>query len=499
VNYFTGRINEAVRLNEIVRQLYDRPRFERKITNHSNKHSNQPSSNSKKETEAKSRLSSLIMRWLLGLEIYKFRITSSTATMGRKSRRKSKSNQTLRSPPSKAGLLKQHILVEDLEPNRDKPILITDRLSLPAYHNDDPDDYDSELQLDFQPRPYYASSLCYVCSKPCEALDFSCDDCRLVVYCSAQHRQQNLKQHKQLCTVLAEICGKNKGLCLAKNLNADEYRSFRVELLQIVENALGRRMELWEREIMLYPRLCRVCHSSDDLRSCPDCLMEFFCNGDEQKHRGDHRDHCEAFKVFRRILAMQRENGFVAPRIPDFVINDEREFPENFDELIKVIFAFGCDYEKIDCASYAALSQAASPALTAFYALRSSPQNTQFMNRKALKIHVIGAELQFECANLSVWEKLFLHLLPGIKSLKLEFCGPELHVPADIASILERPRLCTSCRAKNRKIDIVFHCGKLYHQVDNEKPDLVCLFNPGLYRTTGFANQSLISCLCNAF
>lgn len=110
-------------------------------------------------------------------------------------------------------------------------------------------------------------------------------------------------------------------------------------------------------------------------------------------------------------------------------------------------------------------------------------------SRQKLKIHVIGAELQFECANLAVWEKLFLHLLPGLKSLRLEFSGPELQVPADIASILERPRLCASCRAKGRRIDIVFHCGKLYHEVENERPDLVCLFNPGLYRTTGFANQ----------
>lgn len=291
--------------------------------------------------------------------------------MGRKSKRKSKSNQVSKSSSSKTGLLKT--LIEDVNP---KPILITDRLGLPAYHTDEPDDEESELQLDFQTRPYYASGLCYVCSKSCDGLDFPCDDCRMVVYCSAQHRQQSLKQHKQLCGVLTEICRKNNGLSLARNLNADEYRSFRVELLQIVENALGRRMELWEREILLYPRLCRVCHSTEHLRGCGECLMEVFC--DNEEHRGNHEDHCEAFRVFGRILALQRENGFAAPRIPDFVVDEERTLPENFDELIKEIFAYGCDYEKIDCASYAALSQAASPALTAFYALRSGQYCSQF-------------------------------------------------------------------------------------------------------------------------
>lgn len=82
-----------------------------------------------------------------------------------------------------------------------------------------------------------------------------------------------------------------------------------------------------------------------------------------------------------------------------------------------------------------------------------------------------------------------MHLLPGVKCLRLEFSGPELHVPSDIAKVLECPRLCAGCRAKGREIQVVFHCGKLYHEVDCDKPDLVCLFNPGLYRTTGFANQ----------
>jgi hypothetical protein len=102
---------------------------------------------------------------------------------------------------------------------------------------------------------------------------------------------------------------------------------------------------------------------------------------------------------------------------------------------------------------------------------------------------VIGAELQFECANLTLWEKLFLHLLPAVRGLRLELCGPELRVPADLAAVLEKPMLCADCRRSGRTLDVVFHCGKLYHQVTNDEPDLVCLFNPGLYRTTGYANQ----------
>ncbi|XP_058791166.1 uncharacterized protein LOC131664241 isoform X2 [Phymastichus coffea] len=405
--------------------------------------------------------------------------------MGRKSKRKSKCNHTLKTSTGKFNGIKSDLKTDEI-PTLSKTIPIVDRLGLPAYQTDEAEDEESELQLDFRPRPYFVSSLCYVCSKACDDVHFDCEQCGMVTYCSSQHRQQNLKHHKQLCTVLAEICVKNNGLDLARNLGPDEYRSFRVELLRIVEQALGRRMELCEREILLYPKLCRTCHSSDGLKTCSDCLMEFFC----EEHRGNHEDHCAEWRVFRGVLAMQADSGFLAPKIPDFAIIGDEELPENFDGLMKTIFAFGNDYDRIDCASYAALSQAASPALTARYTLQLSAQGHKLTtNRKSLRVHVIGAELQFECANLAVWEKLFLHLLPGIKSLRLEFSGPELQVPDDIAKVLKRPRLCAGCRAKGREIHVVFHCGKLYHQIECDRPDLVCLFNPGLYRTTGFANQ----------
>ncbi|XP_014223049.2 uncharacterized protein LOC106649869 [Trichogramma pretiosum] len=406
--------------------------------------------------------------------------------MGRKSKRKHKTGQSFKSNNSKYNArIDDEIIEKSLAES--KPLLITERLNISPYHAEEVDDEECELQLDFRPRPYFAPSLCYFCSKPCTAeTSVPCDSCNMVVYCSLEHHQQNVKFHKQLCTVVTEICRRNHGLDLAKNLNADEYRSFRIELLHIVQTALGRRMELWEREILLYPKLCRACHASENLEQCDKCLMEFFCK-DDPVHKKQHDLYCQEYKVFQTILRTQRDNGFVAPKIPDYIFEENHELPDSFDELIKQIFDIGCDYEKIDCTTYAALSQIASPALTAFYVLRK--QLKLNLNRKILKIHVIGAELQFECANLAVWEKLFMHLMPGIKNLRLEFCGPEFYVPPDIANVLQKPKLCTSCRTKGRTIDIIFHCGKLYHQVENDKPDLICLFNPGLYRTTGFANQ----------
>lgn len=247
-----------------------------------------------------------------------------------------------------------------------KPIItIIDRLNLSPYHNEDAEEDEYELQLEFKPRRYFVSSLCCLCSKICSSFDYPCEDCHMVAYCSSQHRQQHLNLHKELCVVLSDICGKKNELRLAKDLDPEDFRSFRVQLLSTIENTLGRRMDLYEREIILYPRLCRLCHDSKNLKCCNDCEMEFYCD----EHRSNHANYCNEFRIFRTILEMQINHGFVTPRIPNIFFEENHVLPDNFDALIKDVFVR--DYEKIDCNSYAALSQVASPPLTVFYALKN--------------------------------------------------------------------------------------------------------------------------------
>lgn len=42
----------------------------------------------------------------------------------------------------------------------------------------------------------------------------------------------------------------------ARILNDDDFRSLRVHTLNICENLLNRRLQPFEREILLFPRLC---------------------------------------------------------------------------------------------------------------------------------------------------------------------------------------------------------------------------------------------------
>lgn len=141
----------------------------------------------------------------------------------------------------------------------------------------------------------------------------------------------------------------------------------------------------------------------------------------------------------------------------------------------------------MDCHSYASLSHIATIPLTTLLAIQKSLNNWQTMNN--ISIHVIGAEFQFECWNFRIWEKIFLHHLPNLKTLSLTFTGPELQIPEILVKLLQKNmKICQNCRESGRQINVNFNQGKLYHEIDKNslETNVVCLFNPGLYRQTGF-------------
>lgn len=107
--------------------------------------------------------------------------------MGKKSKRKSKPCSNVQNSSNTSFKNKKPLEVGCN--SNEEPLLIKDRLSLSAYHPEDPENDEFELQLEFRPRLYFVSSLCYACSQPCE-LEFPCEDCQMVVYCSGM-----LKMH----------------------------------------------------------------------------------------------------------------------------------------------------------------------------------------------------------------------------------------------------------------------------------------------------------------
>ncbi|XP_043600042.1 uncharacterized protein LOC122575315 isoform X2 [Bombus pyrosoma] len=306
---------------------------------------------------------------------------------------------------------------------------------------------------------------------------------------------KGLSQHRDLCEALTEIYS-SIVLTLSDGsgvqLDADQYRIYRLKLLAILESEVKRSLDLWEKEIILYPRVCRVCRRfSEKLICCAHCGMEFFC----EEHGDEHKNWCEEFRVYQRILQLQQKHGYVNPKIPNAHLEMFVAQPEfHFDELMHRIYGSSLYYRQMDCYTYALLSHLCTIPLTALYSMQISCP--EWRNRTEWTIHILGAEFQFEGIHLDVWEKLFLHFLPNLQKLHLILIGPELQLPKDVPPrLLSMVPICKKCKSAGRAVIVTFKPEKLYHCLVRDPsqtlatPDLICLFNPGLYRTTGFAGK----------
>lgn len=89
------------------------------------------------------------------------------------------------------------------------------------------------------------------------------------------------------------------------------------------------------------------------------------------------------------------------------------------------------------------------------------------------------------------YEAFLLHLLPQVNELHVVFTGPELNQENLPLDVISRIRPCQKCRKDCRAVKFDFQPKTLYHDYARssayKKPDLVCFFNPGLYRSTGYA------------
>lgn len=388
------------------------------------------------------------------------------------------------------------------------PIDINSRLSYPLIRGrlsedletswaiDENDEEETRLVLTVKPRFVFVSSLCAVCLEKSKVF---CERCRMVSYCSPAHRAQGLREHRDLCEALTEIRSSivsSMSVESEERLDPEQYRVYRLQLLAILESKSGRPLKLWEREIVLYPRVCRICRRfSEDFDCCAVCGMESFC----QRHRQVHDKWCKEFQVLRRCLFLQYNHGHVDPKIPRerqrFVVGKIAVSGINFDELIHRVYGDCSYYHEMDCYTYSMLSHVSTIPLTTLYAMQICC--SEWGKKAELNVHVLGAEFQFEGVNLHVWEQMFLHFLPKLKRLRLVLVGPELELPNGVpANLLSKVKLCCECKAADRVVDVRFRPRMLYHEFVRDRverveknPDLICAFNPGLYRKTGFAGE----------
>lgn len=202
------------------------------------------------------------------------------------------------------------------------------------------------VQYKFMPRQVFLHNICHICKKPLIESSFSvqCSLCHMVSYCNQEHLDTHKEEHNDLCTAIQEIAKKRGGHVYnnARILNSTDYRSLRVHTLNICENFLKRSLQTFEREILLFPRVC--CLSScrewrqNQLTDCNGCYQISFCAAHRDHQNIDHDKWCDAYKLYQKLVIKQSINGRIEPNLPLKIMNKAYTLPNDIDAVFNELY-----------------------------------------------------------------------------------------------------------------------------------------------------------------
>lgn len=356
---------------------------------------------------------------------------------------------------------------------------------------DDDDEEEEYIEYKFSSRKVFMLTTCHSCQCDLRAKVFACPNCAMIYYCSEKHYQEDLPNHTDYCQTIQEVAKKRGGHVYneSQQLSPNDFRNLRVHTLNICASNLKRPLQPFEKEMLLFPRLCVKPDCKNwkftELASCPKCHQVAFCKARPDHLLQTHAKWCSSFNLYQKLVLSKR----IEPPMPNLILTTPLNMPSTMEDLLKTLYRAPIK----DACSKVVLSQLATGPLTALNAI----QRCKVANQSTMVIHLIGAELQFEGDTLDKWEAFFLHLVPGLTELRVVFVGPELNVenlPVEILSRIRceyfdnssslnvaqfyRFRMCRNCRmvcpCRNVKFD--FQCRTLYHDYAKSsaftKPDL---------------------------
>lgn len=332
----------------------------------------------------------------------------------------------------------------------------------------------------FRGRDYYVHSLCQLCKRELSRR-YSCERCGLLSYCSTEHRRLHWPEHAELCTAVQTVC-KARGtahiLQGAPRTSPDAFRVLRIHNMQDCEHAIARTLDSWEKEMFIFPHVCTQCHEyrAEALVVCSRCNHSSSCKG----HPPDSHDNCCLhLSRYKAIIKDQVKFGVYCPSIPPSQISS------TLPKLTSIYNTFNNIRKAMSDFEFFELTEIVTYPLTVLNTLLCI-KNSQELSSKEFVLHVVGAERSFETNKLEKWEYYVLHLIPELSHLEIVFIGPELNTEN------QDYKVCNCCCSAKKSISFKFE-NRLYHELTKmpsiSKPHLVCVFNPGLYRVTGFNGQ----------
>lgn len=218
----------------------------------------------------------------------------------------------------------------------------TDPKQLIADDDDEEVDY---IEYKFMPRQVFICSICQACKASLQSdARVLCQLCQMITYCSTEHMQIDTAAHKELCTAIQEIAKKRGGHIYnnARVVSSNDYRSLRVHTLNICENLLKRPLQTFEREILLFPRLCGTASCREwrqnQLTDCPACHQVAYCTAHPEHMLENHQRWCKSFQLYEKLVVKQSVSGRIEPVLPTKIINKPYPLHNNIDDIFKDLY-----------------------------------------------------------------------------------------------------------------------------------------------------------------
>ncbi|KAF9528729.1 hypothetical protein CPB83DRAFT_853653 [Crepidotus variabilis] len=379
---------------------------------------------------------------------------------------------------------------------------------------------------------------CYQCFKlqaPDSALQ-KCSACKRVSYCSTACQKANWSRHKGICkafkaielrfapeiATLTRLDTKEDGT----PLDSDPVKltqclnQIAVMMMSGLEDILGRKIDIPERNLVGWEPRCLACGRSDtvlrmeaalkglatpeaSLKPCPNCKLSFYCSevhwalvndkhsnapwsGEDGPSQCDANRGCQQDIRFELIMSGANQGEFMwAPErtaaqwksLKDIAWTEFRPYLVEADLPIPP--------EALDQMLHSATEGLSMP-MTILWALENLYNNETWTKKETLVIDILGAaskELQFS----KIFEEI-LHRLPDVKKLILNFISPELATLTEPKSFSINMDTCPECTQRRRRRTQA-HYPQEYHTFIQEKsghkPDLAVAFNSGASQENG--------------
>lgn len=303
-----------------------------------------------------------------------------------------------------------------------------------------------------------------------------CAQCKLAYYCSREHQRADWKDHKDICkAVLTTAQRLRKPL-----LSPDQTSATRVITSHCWEDQLGRSLKPYEDFMWQFPRVCRVCQSSENLIDCEKCWCAAYCSEDhKEEDLIIHELFCSELRIcFELDKLFSRSNYFPTFKVP--------LYPSNIVELSEAYKSIYAENVPEPYSTYIDIlkSMSFSCILTIIHALElATVIKKRKTNKKNLVVHIVGASSFEGAINWSLCAELILHWITNLKKIHFALVGPEIE--GDLGPVTTTAGLCESCTKGGKQLVIEFH-QKYYHEVSVIifNPDIVVAFNCGLHEVT---------------